>query len=52
MRVVDPREVELPDAGVMVMQDAETGEQLLVDTSDPGSAAASSRGRRQRERRS
>jgi uncharacterized protein (DUF58 family) len=31
----DTREVELVDAGVVVMQDAETGEQLLVDTSDP-----------------
>jgi uncharacterized protein (DUF58 family) len=31
----DPREVELPDAGILVMQDAETGEQLYVDTSDP-----------------
>ncbi|MEX2228128.1 MAG: DUF58 domain-containing protein [Dehalococcoidia bacterium] len=35
IRVWDPREVELPDAGVIVMQDSETGEQLLVDTSDP-----------------
>jgi uncharacterized protein (DUF58 family) len=25
----------LIDAGIVVMQDAETGEQLLVDTSDP-----------------
>ena len=36
VRLWDPREVELPDAGVVVMQDAETGEQLFVDTSDPG----------------
>jgi len=36
LRIVDPAETELPDAGVMVMQDAETGEQLFVDTSDPG----------------
>ena len=35
IRLWDPREVELPDAGVVVMQDAETGEQLFVDTSDP-----------------
>jgi len=34
LRVVDPAEVDLPDVGVMVMQDSETGEQLLVDTSD------------------
>ena len=36
LRIVDPSETELPDAGIMVMQDAETGEQLFVDTSDPG----------------
>ncbi len=30
----DPREVELPDIGLIVMQDAETGEQLYVDTHD------------------
>ncbi len=35
IRLYDPREVELPDAGVLVLQDAETGEQLFVDTSDP-----------------
>ena len=31
---VGPAEVELPDVGVMVMEDAETGEQLYVDTHD------------------
>ena len=35
VRLWDRREVELVDAGVVVMQDAETGEQLFVDTSDP-----------------
>ncbi|MFP5370935.1 MAG: DUF58 domain-containing protein [Actinomycetes bacterium] len=35
IRVCDRREIELPDAGLIVVQDAETGEQLLVDTSDP-----------------
>ena len=35
VRLVDPREHELPDAGLLVVQDAETGEQLLVDSSDP-----------------
>ena len=35
VRIWDQREVELVDAGVVVMQDAETGEQLLVDTGDP-----------------
>ncbi len=34
IRLWDPREVELPDVGVLVMEDAETGEQLLVDTHD------------------
>ena len=35
VRLVDPREYELPDAGLVYVQDAESGEQLLVDTSDP-----------------
>ncbi len=35
VRLVDPREYELPDAGLLVVEDAETGEQLLVDSSDP-----------------
>ena len=34
MRLLDPLEVELPDLGLLVVQDAETGEQLLVDTHD------------------
>ena len=35
IRVVDPAELQLPDLGLIVVEDAETGEQLLVDTSDP-----------------
>jgi uncharacterized protein (DUF58 family) len=35
IRLTDPRESELPDAGLMVVEDAETGELLSVDTSDP-----------------
>ena len=35
IRIVDPHEFDLPDAGLIVVEDAETGEQLLVDTSDP-----------------
>jgi uncharacterized protein (DUF58 family) len=31
---VDPRERELPDVGVVLVEDAETGEQLEVDTGD------------------
>jgi uncharacterized protein (DUF58 family) len=36
VRLLDPREVELPDVGPIIMQDAETGEQLYVDTHDEG----------------
>jgi uncharacterized protein (DUF58 family) len=35
IRVVDPMELELPDLGLILVEDAETGEQLLADTSDP-----------------
>ena len=35
IRLWDPRETELPDIGPIVMEDAETGEQLYVDTGDP-----------------
>jgi uncharacterized protein (DUF58 family) len=34
--VRDPREVEIPDVGAVILEDAETGEQLYVDTHDPG----------------
>jgi uncharacterized protein (DUF58 family) len=34
IRLWDPREVQLPDIGIVVMQDAETAEQLYVDTHD------------------
>lgn len=35
VRIVDPVELDLPDLGLVVVEDAETGEQVLVDTSDP-----------------
>ncbi len=35
IRLWDAREVELPNAGVIVVEDAETGEQIFVDTSNP-----------------
>jgi uncharacterized protein (DUF58 family) len=35
IRVVDPAELDLPDLGLVLVEDAETGEQVLVDTSDP-----------------
>jgi uncharacterized protein (DUF58 family) len=34
IRLWDPREVNLPDVGPIVFEDAETGEQLYVDTHD------------------
>jgi uncharacterized protein (DUF58 family) len=34
VRLWDPRETQLPDIGPVIMQDAETGEQLYVDTHD------------------
>lgn len=34
VRLYDPAEMDLPDVGVMVMEDAETGGQLYVDTHD------------------
>jgi uncharacterized protein (DUF58 family) len=34
VRLWDRRETELPDIGVVLMEDAETGEQIFVDTRD------------------
>jgi len=34
VRLWDPREIELPDIGMVVMEDAETGDQMFVDTHD------------------
>jgi uncharacterized protein (DUF58 family) len=36
VRVSDPREADLPDIGPIVFEDAETGEQLFLDTHDRG----------------
>ena len=36
VRLIDPMELELPDLGLIPIRDAETGEQLLVDTHDAG----------------
>jgi len=36
VRLYDPLERALPDMGMLLMQDAETGEQLFVDTHDAG----------------
>jgi uncharacterized protein (DUF58 family) len=35
VRLWDPLEMDLPDIGLVTVEDAETGEQLLVDASDP-----------------
>ena len=53
VRLFDPLETELPDLGLIVMQDAETGEQLLVDTHDRGFRIrfAAAAARRERELR-
>jgi uncharacterized protein (DUF58 family) len=34
VRLYDPLEMELPDLGLVTMRDAETGEQIVVDTHD------------------
>jgi uncharacterized protein (DUF58 family) len=36
VRLFDPLELELPDLGLVPLRDAETGEQLWVDTHDAG----------------
>ena len=36
VRLTDPLETRLPDLGLLTFQDAETGEQLFVDTHDRG----------------
>ena len=36
LRLCDPLARQLPDVGLVLMEDAETGEQLLVDTHDVG----------------
>ncbi|MFO1273276.1 MAG: DUF58 domain-containing protein [Rubrivivax sp.] len=36
VRLYDAAEMALPDVGLVTVEDAETGEQLLVDAADPG----------------
>ncbi len=36
VRLLDPLELELPDVGMVTLRDAESGEQLQVDTHDAG----------------
>jgi uncharacterized protein (DUF58 family) len=35
LRVLDAADDELPDVGLVVVEDAETGEQLIIDSGDP-----------------
>jgi uncharacterized protein (DUF58 family) len=35
VRLYDPTEMKLPDVGLVTIEDAESGEQLFVDTNDP-----------------
>jgi uncharacterized protein (DUF58 family) len=34
LKITDPRELEIPDVGLIELEDDETGEQILVDTSN------------------
>jgi len=36
MSITDPREVEMPNVGLIELEDAETGQRALVDTGDAG----------------
>jgi len=36
VRLFDPLEMDLPDLGIIAIEDAETGEQLVIDTHDRG----------------
>ncbi len=49
VRLWDPREIELPDVGLILMEDSETGEQLYVDTHDRGFRQRFTLAARQRE---
>ncbi len=49
VRLLDPLELQLPDLGLIPIVDAETGEQLLVDTHDAGFRLRFSRIAAQRE---
>jgi uncharacterized protein (DUF58 family) len=54
VRLYDPLEMDLPDIGLVTMRDAESGEQIVVDTHDAGfrkrfAAAAERRETRLRE---
>jgi uncharacterized protein (DUF58 family) len=49
VRLIDRRELELPDVGAVLLEDAETGEQLYVDTHDRRFRQRFERAARERE---
>jgi uncharacterized protein (DUF58 family) len=49
VQITDPNEFNLPDVGRLVLQDAETGEQAVVDTSDEHWRAVWQQQRRQQQ---
>lgn len=49
VRLLDPLELEMPDLGLITLRDAESGEQVLVDTHDAGFRRRFSRIAAQRE---
>jgi uncharacterized protein (DUF58 family) len=49
IRLWDPREMELPDVGPIIMDDSETGEQMYVDTHDKNFRQRFQAAARQRE---
>ncbi len=49
VRLWDPSEVELPDIGLVIMEDAETGEQIYVDTHEKKFRLRFEQAARQRE---
>jgi len=49
VRLFDPVEMVLPDVGLLLMEDAETGDQLFVDTADRGFRARYAEAARERE---
>ncbi len=48
-QMIDPREQYIPDVGLAIVEDAETGEALEVDTGDPAVRAAFEQAARQRQ---
>jgi len=49
LQMIDPREQHIPDVGLAIVEDAETGETLEVDTGDPAVRAAFERAAVQRQ---